>query len=92
VTEPELLALIAEKGPALCTGAGAAGIASIEISSERVSVVFAPPFGRVAAPALGAKPASDPMVDDDSEPDALDDPSTYEDGVVPGYPLDEEPA
>lgn len=84
------LAVIADMGPAL----RAAGYASVEIDGDRVSLRLAPPYGPLDSPAgdADAKPAGDPDPKPEPEPDPLDDPATYEDGQVPGYTLDEDPA
>lgn len=79
------LKLIAEAAP----GLRAAGVMAVDVGDVRLRL--APPYGPPDAEqptppdAKPAEPTTEP------EPDVLDDPATYVDGVVPGYELDEEP-
>lgn len=79
------LKLIADTAP----GLRAAGVASLDV--EGVIVRYAPPYGPIELEAVvaGAPPPAEPT--QEPETDALDDPSTYLDGDIPGYERDEEP-
>lgn len=83
-----------DKGPALARSAGASGIAAVDMFGDRVSIRFAPPFGIASTGTASPGPAGelDPQqgveVIGERELDALDDPSTYPDGHVPGYEID----
>lgn len=98
VTPPELIALLVDKGPALARSAGASGIAAVDMSGDRVSIRFAPPYGLAGPPSAANgrdAPTSYGGADEgavSAELDALDDPATYEDGHVPGYEIDPDPA
>lgn len=79
------LKLIAEAAP----GLRAAGVMAVDVGDVRLRL--APPYGPldpeppvVPGEAKPTEPTTEP------EPDVLDDPATYVDGVVPGYELDEE--
>lgn len=88
VTPPEWLALLVDKAPAL----RAAGVTSLDIHGDRMSVRLAP-----YEPPDPAAPRDDGQHQHPAEPgperDPLDDPETFGggvDGAVPGYPLDDE--
>jgi hypothetical protein len=80
------ITLIEESAPRL----RAAGVTSIRVAGDAVTVTYAPPYGPDdPPPAAGvSKPSGETAPDLESDP--LDDPDTYG-GEVPGFDL-EEPA